>query len=212
MENSMKNKSKKMMLFSLIIMLSFSLLSLIVAFSIKNIPENISYRYVNQRIEKRSWHDSYEIINDIICLFELCITMITTIVFIIAKVKTHEKIMKKTISLWVVLVISTIALLLSNTVVTGLSDENDYSPKYYEFSDNQHTLVFEERSFLLYGEGYIFQIQDDNSAILLERFTTDDGGRNNGMYDVIWFNDHAEITYHTFVTENDKKTVVVNFK
>ena len=55
----MKNKSKKMMLFSLIIMLSFSLLSLIVAFSIKNIPENISYRYVNQRIEKRSWHDSY---------------------------------------------------------------------------------------------------------------------------------------------------------
>ena len=198
MENSMKNKSKKMMLFSLIIMLSFSLLSLIVAFSIKNIPENISYRYVNQRIEKRSWHDSYEIISDIIFLFELCITMITTIVFIIAKVKTHEKIIKKTISLWVVLVISTIALLLSNTVVTGLSDENDYSPKYYEFSDNQHTLVF--------------QIQDDNSAILLEHFTTDDGGRNNGMYDVIWFNDHAEITYHTFVTENDKKTVVVNFK
>ena len=64
----------------------------------------------------------------------------------------------------------------------------------------------------MYGEGYIFQIQDDNSAILLEHFTTDDGGRNNGMYDVIWFNDHAEITYHTFVTENDKKTVVVNFK
>ena len=208
----MKNKSRKMMLFSLIIMLSFSLLSLIVAFSIKNIPENISYEYVNQRIEKHSWHDSYEIISDIIFLFELCITMITAIVFIIAKVKTHEKIMKKTISLWVVLVISTIALLLSNTVVTGLSDENDYSSKYYEFSDNQHTLVFEERSFLLYGEGYIFQIQDDNSAILLERFTTDDGGRNNGMYDVIWFNDYAEITYHTFVTENDKKTVVVNFK
>lgn len=93
----MKNKSKKMMLFSLIIMLSFSLLSLIVAFSIKNIPENISYGYVNKRIEKHSWHDSYEIINDIICLFELCITMITTIVFIIAKVKTHEKIMKNNI-------------------------------------------------------------------------------------------------------------------
>lgn len=208
----MKNKSKKMMLFSFIIMLSFSLLSLIVAFSIKNIPENISYEYVNKRIEKHSWYDSYEIISDIICLFELLITIIATIVFIIAKIKTHEKIIKKTISLWLMLVVSTIALLLSNTVVIGLSDENDYNPKYYEFSDNQHKLVFEERSFLLYGGGYIFQIQDDDSAILLERFTTDDGGRNNGMYNVVWFDDHAEITYHTFVTENDKKTIVVNFK
>ena len=39
----MKNKSKKMMLFSLVVMLGFSFVSLIVAFSIKNIPENISY-------------------------------------------------------------------------------------------------------------------------------------------------------------------------
>jgi len=42
----MKNKSKKMMLFSLVVMLGFSFVSLIVAFSIKNIPENISYVYV----------------------------------------------------------------------------------------------------------------------------------------------------------------------
>lgn len=45
----MKNKSKKMMLFSLVVMLGFSFVSLIVAFSIKNIPENISYVYVNKK-------------------------------------------------------------------------------------------------------------------------------------------------------------------
>ena len=49
MENDMKNKSKKMMLFSLVVMLGFSFVSLIVAFSIKNIPENISYVYVNKK-------------------------------------------------------------------------------------------------------------------------------------------------------------------
>ena len=54
----MKNKSKKMMLFSLVVMLGFSFVSLIVAFSIKNIPENISYVYVNKNVEERSWHDS----------------------------------------------------------------------------------------------------------------------------------------------------------
>lgn len=56
----MKNKSKKKMLFSLVVMLGFSFVSLIVAFSIKNIPENISYVYVNKKVEERSWHDSYE--------------------------------------------------------------------------------------------------------------------------------------------------------
>ena len=65
----MKNKSKKMMLFSLVVMLGFSFVSLIVAFSIKNIPENISYVYVNKKVEERSWHDSYERVNDIIGLF-----------------------------------------------------------------------------------------------------------------------------------------------
>ena len=47
---------------------------------------------------------------------------------------------------------------------------------------------------------------------LLDCFTTDDGGRNNGMYDIVWHQNYAEITYRTFTTENDKKTIVVNFK
>ena len=208
----MKNKSKKMMLFSLVVMLGFSFVSLIVAFSIKNIPENISYVYVNKKVEERSWHDSYERVNDIIGLFELCVVVISTIVFIIEKVKNNEKIIRKQMLLWFVFGISTSALLCSNIVATGLSDEMDYRPKYYAFSDNQHTLVLEERSFLLYGGGYIFQIQDDNSAVLLDCFTTDDGGRNNGMYDIVWHQNYAEITYRTFTTENDKKTIVVNFK
>lgn len=147
-----------------------------------------------------------------ICYLEFGVTIISTIVFIIAKVQIKEKILKKTISLWFIFVISTIMLLFSNIVVTGLYDENDYSPEYFEFSDNKHTLVIEEKSFLFDGKGYVFQIQDDNSAILLEYFSTDDGGRNLGMYDIAWFNNYAEITYHTFINENDKETIVVNFK
>ncbi len=32
------------------------------------------------------------------------------------------------------------------------------------------------------------------------------------MYDIVWHQNYAEITYRTFTTENDKKTIVVNFK
>ena len=87
----MKNKSKKMMLFSLVVMLGFSFVSLIVAFSIKNIPENISYVYVNKKVEERSWHDSYERVNDIIGLFELCVVVISTIVLSSQKLKTMRR-------------------------------------------------------------------------------------------------------------------------
>lgn len=208
----MKNKSKKMMIFSLSTMFGVSIISLIFAFVIRNIPENISYVYVNKIIERHSWHDIYEFINEMICYLEFGVTIVSTIVFIIAKVQIKEKILKKTVSLWFVFVISTIMLLFSNIIVTGLYDENDYSPEYFEFSDNKHTLVIEEKSFLFDGKGYVFQIQDDNSAILLEYFSADDGGRNLGMYDIAWFNNYAEITYHTFINENDKETILVNFK
>jgi len=208
----MENKSKKMVIFSLSTMLGISIISSIVAFFIRDIPENISYVYVNKIIERHSWHDIYEIINVIFFCLEFGVTIVSTIVFIVTKIQTKEKTLKKTVSLWFVFVISTIMLLFSNIVVIGLYDENDYYPKYYEFSDNKHTLVIEERSFLLDGGGYIFQIKDDNSAILLKHFTTDDGGRNEGVYDIVWHNNNAEITYYTFTKENDKATVVVNFK
>ena len=208
----MKNKSKKMMMFSLFIMCGISIISLIVAFFIRDIPENISYVYVNKIIERHSWHDIYEIINIIFFCLEFGVTIASTIFFIIAKVQTKEKTLKKTVSLWFAFVISTIMLLFSNVVVIGLYDENDYSPECFEFSDNKHTLVIEEKSFLLDGRGNVFQIQDDSSAILLKSFSTDDGGRNLGVYDIVWFNNYAEITYHTFINENDKETIVVNFK
>ena len=61
---------------------------------------------VNKKVEERSWHDSYERVNDIIGLFELCVVVISTIVFIIAKVKNNEKIIRKQMLLWFVFGIS----------------------------------------------------------------------------------------------------------
>lgn len=95
----------------------------------------------------------------------------------------------------------------SNIIVIGTYDENDYAPAYYEFSDNIHTIVIEEESFMLYGGGTVYQILDDNKAVEIVRFTTDDGGRNNGKYVIEWFDDCAEITYNTFVDKSSKNTI-----
>ena len=88
--------------------------------------------------------------------------------------------------------------------------KSNFSSNYIK-TDDIHTIVIEERSFLLYGGGTIYQIYDDNTAAVIGDISTDDGGRNYGRYDIKWFQDSAEITYNYFDLENSKQTEKVYF-
>lgn len=101
--------------------------------------------------------------------------------------------------------------MISNIIVVGFWSDNDYSPICYKFSDDKHTIVIEERSFLLYGGGYVYQIYDDNDAVIIHTFSVDDGGRNKGHYDIKWYDNYAEITYNTFYTKDSKRTDKIVF-
>jgi len=98
----------------------------------------------------------------------------------------------------------------SDIAINGLWQKSDYFPVCYEFTDGQHTIVIEEESFLLYGGGTVYQIKDNNNAVIIGNISTDDGGRNHGRYDIKWLNDGCEITYD--YDDNRKATEKVEFK
>lgn len=52
---------------------------------------------------------------------------------------------------------------------------------------------------------------DDNKAVAIHDFTTDDGGRNYGKYDIRWHGDFIELTYRTFSSEDSRCTEKIWF-
>lgn len=121
----------------------------------------------------------------------------------------QEKLLRVIIQSVCIYFVGLVVIMISNILVIGLYGNEAYDPSYYEFTNGNNTVVIEEKSFLLYGEGSINQVFEDKSAIELARFSTDDGGRNNGEYDVLWKGESVEITYKTFTGNNDKNAIKV---
>ncbi|MDE6592202.1 MAG: hypothetical protein K2K57_03955 [Oscillospiraceae bacterium] len=101
----------------------------------------------------------------------------------------------------------TIAIIMAE----GLWTKDDYYPEWYMFTDGNHTIVIEEMSFLLDGRAEIYQIMENNKAVPINMFTTDDGETNCGHYKMEWTEEYVDITYRTFVTADSVKTLRVKF-
>lgn len=183
-----------------------SIIALTVSFLIKDIPAKDTYTYINDRIVTHSWHDSFSLILLITAFMIAFTTLICIVIRIIQRKKSDEKTVRHIVILILSFIFCSAVLMTSHVIVDGFWTDDDYSPSYYKFSDNSHTIVIEERSFLLYGGGRIYQINGDHEAILIHEFSTDDGGRNNGNYEINWQDDYAEITYHTFNSNDSLRT------
>jgi len=184
---------------------------LIVSFCIGDIPTKPTYKYINNHIVKNTWHDIYETVLAGVFLIISIISVLCIVIWIIQRIKRRKKIHKHIVSLFFSFVLCSLLLMISNIIVVGFWSDNDYSPICYKFSDDKHTIVIEERSFLLYGGGYVYQIYDDNDAVIIHTFSVDDGGRNKGHYDIKWYDNYAEITYNTFYTKDSKRTDKIVF-
>ena len=188
-----------------------SIIAFVTALIVKDIPENKTYVYENKKIITHSWHDYFEIATSAVLVFIILSLLLLTIILIIQKIKAKEKVLRKLQMLWMSGIICYVITMISNIMVINI-ENNDYNPEYYKFSNGNHTIVIEEKSFLLYGGGTIYQIMENNSAVIIGKISTDDGGRNNGDYDIKWYNDHAEITYNTFNTKESTTTETVKFE
>lgn len=207
----MKKNIKKALKIIPLIELGLAAVTLIVAFFIKDIPAKYSFVYKNGRIIKHSWYNSFENLTAELAFIILVLSAILIFIRIAAKIKSKENISPKISLTLISAVVCAIMIGFSDIMVCGLWTEEDYDPQFYKFTDGQHTIVIEERSFLLYGGGTVYQIMDNNDAVIIHEFFTDDGGRNHGKYTIKWHDDHAELTYNTFDLQNSKSTAKIQF-
>ncbi|MDE5557529.1 MAG: hypothetical protein K2J32_07520 [Ruminococcus sp.] len=203
------NITKKLKLIPVVSLCVFFLIC-IVSYFIQDIPEKTSYVYQNHEIIVHSWHDSFELFIGLIFLLVLIASLVSTVMLIIVKIKSGEKIAGKIFLTWGSVVLCYVIFGFSDIMLNGLWQKSDYFPECYEFTDGQHTIVIEEESFLLYGGGTIYQIDSNNNAFVIGNISTDDGGRNHGRYDIEWSDNGCEITYD--YDNNRKATEKVKFK
>ena len=208
----MDKRKRKIVKIIPIVSLSISIFTLVVSFFIRDIPQNEAYIFENGKIIVHSWHDIFVVIVVVDFIGIWTSAVLATILCTASKKKTNEKIALTVFLTWLIVIISTVMILYSYLMVIGLWTKSDYYPCCYEFTDGQHKIVIEEESFLLMGQGTIYQIKDGDEAVVIGHFSTDDGGRNNGNYDIKWYNDYAEITYKTFTQSGHKATETVRFK
>ena len=184
---------------------------LIVSFFIRDIPVKISHFYRNGRIVTDSWHDTFSTIVAVLMFIIAILTVVFIFISITVKIKYKEDIVEKIPLILFITAVCAVMLFISDIMVCGLWSDDNYEPEYYEFSDGQHTIVIEEKSFLLHGGGTVYQIMDNDKAVVIHQFTTDDGGRNKGNYAINWHDDYAELTYNTFSSGDSKRTGKIFF-
>ncbi|MDE6781062.1 MAG: hypothetical protein K2J40_06355 [Ruminococcus sp.] len=206
----MKITEKKLRLVS-VLSVGVSLLACIISYFAGKIPPEISYIYRNNEIVAQSWRDNFELFLAVVFLFTVLAAFVTTVIFIAQKIKSKWKISGNILRTCGCVILCYVIFGFSFSMVTT-DDLYDYYPECYEFTDGQHTIVIEEESFLLYGGGTIYQIDDNNNAFVVGHISTDDGGRNHGNYDIEWSDNGCEITYDFCNLEHSKQTEKVKFR
>lgn len=207
----MKPGFKKVIKAVPLICFGVSIILLITSFFTKDIPENITYTYSNNKIHTHSWHNIFESVTAYLFAAVFLSSVIITIICMIIRIKYKEKTAKVIAVNWISFFACFLIISFSDILVVGLWTDEDYSPVCYKFTDGQHTIVIEERSFLLYGGGTVYQVKNNSEAVVLCSFSTDDGGRNHGNYEIEWYEDHADLTYNTFCTKDSRMTARIDY-
>lgn len=172
------------------------------------LPEKVSYFYEGGKIIERSWCDYFRVISVCVTLIVLLWLLTATVTVIVRRIKLKEKIEGKLALLWLMALICVVTIALANFSIVGIWTKDIWSPVCYEFTDGEYTIVIEEMSFAFSGRSTIYQIMDDETAVIIGEFGTDDGVRNNGRYEIEWSEGSAKITPEFFLSETGDPIVV----
>lgn len=177
---------------------------------LRKYPDTVTYTYENKEIISSSLHKNISSAALTLGFWIVVVwCIIITAICIFRRIKTDEDTSKLYSFTWIVTALCTV-ILFFGWFISEDSLLGDYDPKCFEFSDAQHTVVIEEESWLLGGWGTVYQVEESGKAVVLKDFTTDDGYRNEGNYDIRWSDDSAEITFNN--GQGGKGTVTVEFK
>lgn len=204
------NISKKIVKLVPKISFGVSLLWLVAGIVLSYAPAYESYTYENGTIIVHSWQNWFALVTDLLLFLVPCGVVVVTVLWIFSKVKWKEAIAIDLVISWLVGIACLFMIVFADAAAVGAVRREDLSPECYTFTDGQHTMVIEEASLLFSGTGTIYQVKDDNTAVVIGTFGTDDGLRNQGVYQIIWFEDGAKITY--LFDHNVTRTETVNFE
>ena len=177
------------------------------------LPENTKVTYVNKELIFESWkfivYDAWG------WLFVIPIVMFIIMVAVSLRGIKQNKLrggIKIVLSVFICLV-SLLVVVFTYIALVGWGQWEDNDSKCYEFSNAERKIVICESSYLLAGWGDIYLIEEDNSAHWLAHFSTDDGGRNEGEYELEWKKDGVEVTYDVCsgLSEPVYNTIYVKF-
>lgn len=201
---------KKMIRLVPILSFGGALLLLVSGVLLSNVPANESYTYENGVIVVHSWEVWFSRITDLLLFLVLCGVAVVTVLCIVSKIKWKEAVTVRLLVSWLVGVVCLFMIVFGDAAAVGMARREDLDPKCYTFTNEQHTLVIEEESFLLGGWGTIYQVKSDNTAVVIGRFSTGDGLRNKGVYQIKWFENGAQITY--LFAHDGTRTETVHFE
>ena len=207
----MNDRLKKLVRFTPLIFFGAAVCSLLFPMMIDNIPKAETYFYSNGEIVRYSWQHTFMIFLYILMAAVLVWILALTVISAIYIIRQKEKLGVTILLSWVTGIICLICMLLCALSINS-SEDGYVAHNCYEFTDGRHTIIIEEKSFLLSGRGTIYQLHDDNSATIIGGFSTDDGGLNCGNYEIEWYDTSAKITYRTFSTKTSKGAEIVQFK
>lgn len=202
---------KKMIRLVPILSFGGALLLLVSGILLSDVPANESYTYENGVIVVHSWEVWFSRIADLLLFLVLCGVAVVTVLCVVSKIKWKETVAVRLLISWLVGFVCLLMIVFSQEMIFGLFGSPDgYDPECYTFTNGQHTLVIKEESFLLGGWGTIYQVRNDNTAVVIGRFSTDDGLRNKGVYRIEWFENGAQITY--LFAHDGTRTETVHFE
>ncbi len=187
-----------------------SLLLLVAGILLSHVPAYESYTYENGTIIVHSWQNWFACAAGLLLYLVPCGVAVVTVLCVFSKIKWKEKIAVNLMICWLVGFASLFMIVFGDAAAVGAVRREDLDPQCYTFTDGQHTIVIEETSFLFSGTGTIYQVKGDNTAVVIGTFGTDDGLRNQGVYQIIWSEDGAEITY--LFNHNVTRTETVKFE
>lgn len=204
-------KLKKIVKLTPLIFFAAAVSAVLFPMLIENIPKGKNYFYSNGEIMKYSWQQPFMVFLYILMAAALIWILALTVISAIYMIRSKEKLGVTILLSWVTGIVCLICMLLCGLSINS-SEDSYVTHNCYEFTDGRHTIVIEEKSFLLSGRGTIYQLHDDNSATIIGGFSTDDGGLNCGNYEIEWYDTSAKITYRTFSTKTSKGAEIVQFE
>lgn len=197
-----------------VVFLVLSLIMLILSFKLNSKPVSLEYYYKNYEIITHSWHDTFYAALEIFTAVVIASAVIYSAISAVHNARNKEDRLNGRSAIWLMSAAAILLIAASAFVLDPRGSDADVerSPKCFEFSNGGHTLVIEEKSYLLSGSATVYQLGSGDKAEIIGNFNTDDGFRNNGAYDIEWFPDHAEIMYKFRSGDEEDRKLKVTFK